>query len=133
MWIATTILNLIIGIQPIQEIVVEKGSASFSLAAPSGVFTSHGTYAITTNEQHKKIVGSLTSPLPPQVQLTIHLEAPKGAKSLGPMTLSEGEKNLVTEVGPVAQKALRITYVLSCKTPLPSDTYTNCIRLTLTD
>jgi hypothetical protein len=118
-------IPLTLSLHSIQELSVDP----IPKLSTSSTYTS--SYSITTNEDNQTIFAALTSPLPPNIKLTITLEAPDGAKSLGPISLSEEPKPLVMGISRVAAKKLRITYSFSKDTLTPSGDYLQSIRFFL--
>jgi|SRR5687767_3811909 len=82
-------------------------------SAPTSVTAPGGSYAVTTNEENKKITASLDQSLPPGVRLEISLAAPAGAASAGDVSLGSAAADLVTGISTLAASALPITYRLS--------------------
>ncbi|MES2198649.1 MAG: hypothetical protein V4489_00570 [Chlamydiota bacterium] len=123
--------TLTLEVKPINEFSLQNLPSSLILKDSS--LTMKGSYSITTNENNKKIIGCLSTPLPPHTTLTVHLEAPKGAHSLGKVLLSNQDTLLVSNISRVAEENLNITYILSSDTLPPAGSYSNLVRFTLTE
>lgn len=123
------------GVQPIHEIAIQNVSAPFVLSNShmQSVTTSKGTYAITTNGEEKKIIGSIQFPLPEGTFLSVLLEAPLGASSKGKVLLSANSAVLVSGISRTAQKNLSITYIYTSNPPVLAGTYNTTLHLTFTD
>jgi hypothetical protein len=120
-------------VQPINEITIEAITTPIDIPFYPEKVTSKSSYAITTNGNDKKIIGSLDLPLPNNLQVSIHLQAPSGAQSQGHVNLSSQSATLVTGISRIAQGNLSITYTFSSTSPVLSGNYTEIVRLTLTD
>lgn len=70
------------------------------------------TYAITTNEESKKITGKIDTAMPNGTTLKIKLTAPTGASSTE-QALSINDADLVTGITKKAESGLTITYTFS--------------------
>lgn len=94
---------------PPASIVINTANAG----AEPDTLSKSTTYAITTNET-KKITGKLNENMPAGVTLKIKLAAPTGGSSPTlPVTLTDGEADLVTGVSRIAETGLVVTYTLS--------------------
>lgn len=92
------------------------------------------SWAVTTNGSGKKMIGSINTVMPPNTTLYVNLTAPAGGTSLGDVTLSTGDADLVTGISTVAESGLTITYTLSATIAagvIPAAQKT--VTLTLTD
>jgi len=67
------------------------------------------TYSLTTNDQGKKIVGSLDASFSPGISLFLLLEGPLGSTS-SQQLLSASPIDLVTAIGYSAESDLTLTY-----------------------
>jgi hypothetical protein len=81
-------------------------------ADPDAAQSTAATYAITTNETARKITAALDQAMPTGLTLNITLAAPTGATSVGAVSLSATEQDVVTGISNVAESALAITYDL---------------------
>ncbi len=124
---------LSIGVQPINEISVEAAAVPVHLSANATHASYQSSYSITTNEKGKKIIGFLESPLPDLLTVSVTLQPPAGATSHGPILLSCTPQTFVSNISPIAQSDLKITYTFSMESPLPSDQYTKALRFSLID
>lgn len=70
------------------------------------------TYAVTTNNSSRNITGSVATAMPTGVTLSVALDAPTGATSLGEVALTTTDASLVTGIANLAQASLMITYYL---------------------
>lgn len=122
-----------VGVQAIHELAVESCYIPISLPPSSPSLTCQSTYAITTNGNYKKIVGSLDHSLPSPLVLTVVLQAPRGAKSEGKVQLTTQETVLVSNISRIAQANLNITYTFFSSEPIVSGIYPGQVRFTLID
>jgi hypothetical protein len=105
-------------VKAINELSVSAPPSSFIIdtanaGAEPDTLSKSTTYAITTNET-KKITGKLNENMPPGVTLKIKLATPAGGSSPAlPVTLTDGEVDLVTGVSKIAETGLVVTYTLS--------------------
>lgn len=131
--LAFNLLNptLTLEVKPIHEFSLQNPPSSHILKDSHLVIK--GSYSITTNEDNKKIIGALSTPLPPHTTLTLYLEAPPGAFSLGKVLLSNQNTLLVSHISKVAAKNLSLTYTLSSNALPPAGSYSNLVQITLTD
>lgn len=120
-------------VRAIHELEIEYCHIPLALSSSPFTTTCQNTYAITTNGDFKKIVGSLDQPLPYPLVLTVALQAPKGAKSLGKVKISSQEAVLVSDISRVAQENLKIIYTFSSSEPLISGRHPGQVRFTLID
>jgi hypothetical protein len=108
-----------IQVSAINELSVSGNPAAMNVNAatagsqPTQVTNSATTYAVTTNQSARKITGKLDSVMPDSVTLKINLTAPTGGTSLGDVTLTASDQDLVTGVSQLAEASLGITYKLS--------------------
>lgn len=119
------LVPLTLGTEPIHELLMEP------LPTLSGSFTYHSTYSLTTNEDDQAIFAQLLTPLPEGCHLTVQVEAPTGATSLGTVSLSEEPTPLVLKISRVAEEHLRITYTFSCAKTTPTGLYFHNIKFHL--
>ena len=126
--------SLFFEIIPIDELSIET-SPSIILSKNTSDFCNQkiGAYAITTNGNSKSILGSLNGILPEGMTLSVSLEAPRGASSLGNVTLSQESSVLVSNISRVAQSNLRITYTLHSTKPIREGSYLQTIKFTLSE
>ncbi len=99
-------------IDPINEISINQGENSLLLSFDDSKTEGRNKWAITTNEDNKRVVGSLDADLPPGVKLYVELEAPEGSVSNGSVSMSTNPQDLVTHISRVAKGDLNITYKL---------------------
>ena len=81
--------------------------------APNVATDATTTYAITTNEEGRKITGSINTPMPTGVTLAVALDAPNGATSVGQVTLGTSPIDLVTGISTLNDASKAITYSLA--------------------
>lgn len=96
------------------------GALAISTAVPGGPpeavsdqTTSYNLTGITTTS---RVVGRLSQSLPAGVTLKVTLAAPGGATSLGAVTLTTSDQNLVRLIPPGNYSGLAIRYELSAAT-----------------
>jgi hypothetical protein len=98
------------------------------------VINAVSTYLITTNEENKKITGVLNTILPKDSSLSISLEAPTGAISVGSVDLKNVPADLVTRVSKVAEADKVITYTFSAPVSTQLTTpFSQIVTLTITN
>jgi len=117
----------------INEASVNGESNSLVISSQKGSATNNATWAVTTNETNKKLVGSIDADMPPGVRLYIELEAPNKAFSNGPVVLSTTPQDLVTGISRVAEDNLKAVYTLSAETDSCVKQWQRVLTLTLTD
>jgi hypothetical protein len=126
-------------VQPINELSVSASTASVLVSsatagsAPNVATDTTTTYAITTNEEGRKITGSLNSDMPIGVTLSVTLAAPTGATSAGKQSLSTTSADLVTGISTLNESGKGISYELAATAAagvVPSATKT--VTLTIT-
>lgn len=126
-------------VSAINELAVSGNPGALTVAtatagqAPDAVTDATTSYAITTNEEGRKITGAINSDMPTGVTLAIALQAPTGASSLGLRPLSSTATDLVTGISLLNDAAKGITYQLSATSAagvVPSATKT--VTLTIT-
>ena len=122
-----------LGVEPINEISVQTISLPINIPSQPSTLISQSSYSITTNGDEKKIIGSLDLLSPPNLILSIALQAPSGATSHGKVKLSSQNVTLVSNISRVAQSNLDIIYTFSAISPVLSDKYSKVVRLTLVD
>jgi hypothetical protein len=85
--------------------------------SPDPVSDGGTTYSLTDISETSKITAQLDSSLPPGVTLTVTLQAPLGATSMGPIVLSTTTQDVVIGILPASSySGLTITYELSATT-----------------
>ncbi len=77
---------------------------------PNSVSDSSTTYALTTNENNRKITAAIDSPMPAGTTLKITLAAPPGATSAGAVTLGTSAQDVVTGISTLNTSGKTITY-----------------------
>lgn len=81
---------------------------------PDPVAESTTTYSVTTSASNQKIVARLESPMPAGVSLTVQLVAPPGASSVGAVTLTTTDQDVVGPIAtPETAAGLSVKYELS--------------------
>lgn len=106
-----------IEIRPVNQIALQ-GTTSFTIparvrtAAPATTSAS-ATYAITTNEENRRIVVALDEALPEGVTLSMRMAAPAGAQSEEEVMLSAAAQPAVTGISRLNAKDLGIDYRLT--------------------
>jgi hypothetical protein len=89
--------------------------AAVAGSAPTDVSTSTATYRVkVANGSTKQLVASINSAMPAGVTMTISVDAPPGATSVGPVTLTTTPQTVVTNItNKNFSSNLSITYTLS--------------------
>jgi hypothetical protein len=123
-------------IRPINQLAV-IGTTSFTIAASKGavkpgVTTAAASYAITTNEENRRITVAIDEALPEGVTLRMRMDAPEGAQSLDAVTLSTSPQTAVAGISRLNARELGIAYELVTGTGVvvPAKT-TRTVRVTL--
>jgi hypothetical protein len=88
-------------------------SAATAGEAPDAVSDASTTYAITTNEEGRKITGAIDTDMPPGVTLTANLAAPTVGTSTGAVELTAAPLDLVNGIATLNESGMAITYNLS--------------------
>ena len=117
----------------INEVSVNGELNPLVISSQKGSATNNATWAVTTNETNKTVVGSIDADMPPGVTLYIQLEAPNKAFSNGPVVLSTTPQDLVTGISRVAEDNLKVIYTLSAETDSSVEQWQRVLTLTLTD
>jgi hypothetical protein len=92
----------------INEISVSDNVAAMTVSAavagsePTPVTDATTTYAITTNEEDKKITAAINTPMPTGVTLSLTATAPTVGSSVGKVVLSDSAADVVTGITQVA-------------------------------
>jgi hypothetical protein len=106
-----------IQVNPINVISV-TGTPSLQIStavagdAPNIAVDTSATYAVTTNEDNRKISASIEQPLPPGLHLLVTLAAPTDSASLGERELETTAIDLVTGITRINESNLPIIYKL---------------------
>jgi hypothetical protein len=106
-------------VQAINELAVSSPTASLTVnsatagSAPSVATDTSTSYAITTNQEGRKITGVINSNMPTGVTLSVTLAAPTGATSLGKQALSTLAADLVTGISTLNESSKGISYELA--------------------
>jgi hypothetical protein len=82
-------------------------------SSPSSVINDASTYSLSTSYAFTRIAARLDTSLPVGATLEVTLDAPAGGQSMGTVTLSTVDQNLVTSIPLGTHSGLRITYRLS--------------------
>lgn len=90
-------------------LVVNSATAG---SGPTSAVDASTTYAVTTNSTARRVTAALTTAMPTGVSLTVALQAPTGATSVGAVALTTAAQALVTGIANVAQGSLTVTYTL---------------------
>ena len=104
-------------VHPVNQIAV-SGSPQLTVTtaaaggAPNSVTSSGNSFSVTTNQTDAKITASIASPMPAGVTLSVQLDAPAGALSLGAQPLGPAPVDLVTSISHVSASGLTLTYRL---------------------
>lgn len=131
---ATQLIRL--EIRPINQIAVQ-GTTVFQIPATRGpsagtVQASAAQYAITTNEENRRITVAIDEALPEGVTLRMRMDAPAGANSLDAVTLSTAPQTAVSGISRLNARQLGISYelVTASRAVVPANT-TRTVRVTL--
>jgi hypothetical protein len=106
-------------VSAINELSVSGATASVTVnsatagSAPNVATDSTTTYAITTNEEGRKITGSINSNMPTGVTLSATLVGPTGAESQGKKALSTVATDLVMGISTLNESGKGISYELA--------------------
>ncbi len=126
----------------INELSVSAATASLTVnsatagSAPNAATDASTSYAITTNEEGRKITGSINSAMPTGVTLSATLAAPTGATSGGKLALSTTAVDLVTGISTLNESGKTISYELAATSAagvVPSATKTVTLTITATE
>ena len=73
------------------------------------------TYTVKAQNKNRplKVTGRLNSTMPPGVTLTVNMQAPTGATSIGTVTLDATARDLVGNITNTTAQTLSISYTLS--------------------
>jgi hypothetical protein len=124
-----------LSIRPINEIAV-RGATSFTIPARAGsrpdTVTAVASYAITTNEENRRITVAIDEPMPAGVSLRMRMTAPAGASAEDELTLSTEPQNAVTGISRLNAKDLGIDFALVTgdRAIIPATT-TRTVKVTL--
>lgn len=103
-------------IRPISQIAV-RGTTTFTIPArqvkAATVVTSTATYAVTTNEDNRRIVVALDAALPTGVTLGMRMDAPAGAQSADEVRLTTVPQPAVTGISRLNAANLGIAFSLT--------------------
>jgi hypothetical protein len=125
--------TITVRVDAINEVSVNGELNTLVIGSQKGSAANNATWAVTTNEINKKLVGSIDADLPPGVTLCIELEAPDKAFSNGPVALSTTPQDLVTGVSRVAEANLEVVYTVFTDTGSGVEQWQRVLTLTLTD
>lgn len=123
-----------IHIRPISRLAV-MGATTFTLpaAAKPGVVTSSASYAITTNEENRRITVALDEAMPAGVALRMRMAAPAGAAAAPEeLTLTTEPQTAVAGISRLNARDLGIDFVLVTgeRAAVPATT-TRTVKVTL--
>jgi hypothetical protein len=103
-------------VDPINVLSVSGDPATLEIATatagqePDAVEDNSTTYALTTNEDDRKITAYLDSAMPTGMTLELEMAAPDGATSNGFVALGTSAQDIVTGISQVAASDEVITY-----------------------
>lgn len=122
-------------IRPISQLAV-RGSTTFTIPArllhTGTVVSSNATYAITTNEENRRITVAIDEPLPAGVSLGMRMDAPAGARSAEEVMLSTVPQTAVSGISRLNAANLGIAFSLTTeKSALVPASTTRTVRVTL--
>jgi hypothetical protein len=122
-------------IRPISRLAVD-GATTFTLpatkSAKASVVSASASYAITTNEDNRRITVAIDEPMPDGVMLRMRMAAPAGAVAGEELTLSTEPQTAVTGISRLNAGNLGIAFslVTSDRAVVPAAT-TRTVRVTL--
>ena len=125
--------TITVRVEAINEVSVNGESNTLVIGSQKGSAANNATWAVTTNETNKRLVGSIDADMPPGVTLCVELETPDKAFSNGPVVLSTTPQNLVTGISRVAEGDLEVVYTLSTESDSRAEQWQRVLTLTLTD
>lgn len=102
-------------IRPISQLAV-LGTTTFVIPArqsgPEAVVTASATYAITTNEDNRRITVALDEAMPAGVTLRMRMDAPQGAQAADEVTLTTAPQTAVANISRLNAANLGIGFSL---------------------
>lgn len=122
-------------IRPISRLAV-NGATTFMLpptkSAKASVVSASATYAITTNEDNRRITVAIDEPMPAGVTLRMRMAAPSGAVAGEELTLTTEPQTAVTGISRLNAGNLDIDFslVTADRAVVPAAT-TRTVRVTL--
>lgn len=125
--------TITVRIEAINEVSVNGELNTLVISSQKESAADKATWAVTTNETNKGLVGSIDADMPPGVTLCVELEAPNKAFSNGPVVLSTTPQDLVTGVSRVAEANLKAVYTLTTESESRVEQWQRVLTLTLTD
>jgi hypothetical protein len=130
---ATQLITL--EIRPISRLAV-SGTTAFTLpatrSAKASVLTASATYAVTTNEENRRIMVALDGELPKGVSLRMRMAAPAGAHANEEVTLTTEPKPAVVGISRFNGNALGIEYsLITAEGAVISANTTRTVKVTL--
>ncbi len=125
--------TITVRVEAINEVSVNGELNTLVISSQKGSAANNATWAATTNETNKRLVGSIDADMPPGVTLSMELEAPDKAFSNGPVVLSTTPQDLVTGISKVAEANLKAVYTLSTESESRVEQWQRVLTLTLTD
>lgn len=93
-------------------LVISSAATGQSTAS---VRTPGGTWSVTTNRTGERITANVDEELPPGLVLSVHLQAPSGAQSIGFRSLGATPVEVIRDLSPTAMRDLPLTYQLDAK------------------
>jgi hypothetical protein len=120
-------------IDPINEISINQGTNSLVMTIDDSKNEGKAIWAITTNENNKRVVGSLDEDMPSGIKLFLELQAPEGSQSNGPVSMSANPQDLVNNISRVAKGDLNITYKLVAKSNIKKIEIQRVLTIVLVD
>lgn len=112
--------GITIVVPEVEELAVAPDPVRLAFAppAPGAPFedaVGASTYRVTVNTAGNKITGALDGPFAEGVRLSVRLEAPPGAASLGEVELGTAARDLVADVSAVGAVGLGMEYRASAE------------------
>ncbi len=125
--------TITVRVDVINEVSVNGELNTLLISSQKGSAANNATWAVTTNEINKRVVGSIDADMPPGVTLSVELEAPNKALSNGPVVLSTTPQDLITGISRVAEDNLKVVYTLFSEIDPNVEQWQRVLTLTLTD
>ena len=125
----------------VEQLQTSGGEVTLAFQTPAqgerfaDVVDNSGTYALSVNTAGNKVTGVLDGTFAAGVTVSVALDAPAGATSLGPVPLATTPRDLVNDVSNVSARGLGMTYIASAdETAQPNGAgQTQTVTYTITD
>ena len=122
-------------IRPVNQLAV-RGTTTFTIPArqlqAATVVSSTATYAVTTNEENRRITVAIDESLPAGVSLSMRMVAPAGAQAAEDVMLSTVPQTAVNGISRLNASDLGIAFSLTTgKSAVVPVSITRTVRVTL--